>query len=83
VVLSVLLSDAVAGLFAIKRCGGTALVQVRPDAVANEMPLRALEARTVDLVPSAGDVLAMGPCRWRSASSRDMQLVQRMTDGAR
>ncbi|HUN96144.1 MAG TPA: chemotaxis protein CheB [Bradyrhizobium sp.] len=61
VVLSGLLSDGAAGLTAIKRCGGMALVQDPSDAVANEMPLRALEATTVDLcVPCAkiGDILA-------------------------
>lgn len=61
VVLSGLLSDGAAGLTAIKRCGGITLVQDPKDAVASEMPLRALEATTVDLcVPSAqiGDVLS-------------------------
>ena len=61
VVLSGFLSDGAAGLMAIKQCGGLALVQDPTDAVANEMPLRALEATTVDLcVPSAriGDVLS-------------------------
>jgi two-component system chemotaxis response regulator CheB len=61
VVLSGLLSDGAAGLNAIKRCGGMTLVQDPEDAIADEMPRRALEATTVDLcVPSArlGDVLA-------------------------
>jgi two-component system chemotaxis response regulator CheB len=61
VVLSGLLSDGAAGLTAIKQCGGMALVQDPADAIANEMPLRALEATTVDLcVPGAriGDVLS-------------------------
>jgi two-component system, chemotaxis family, protein-glutamate methylesterase/glutaminase len=61
VVLSGLLSDGAAGLNAIKRCGGMALVQDPNDAIADEMPRRALEATTVDLcVPSAriGDVLS-------------------------
>jgi two-component system chemotaxis response regulator CheB len=61
VVLSGLLSDGAAGLTAIKQCGGLALVQDPLDALADEMPLRALEATTVDLcIPSAkiGDVLA-------------------------
>jgi two-component system chemotaxis response regulator CheB len=60
VVLSGLLSDGATGLNAIKRCGGIALVQDPQDAIADEMPLRALEATTVDLcVPGAriGDVL--------------------------
>ena len=61
VVLSGLLSDGAAGLSAIKRCGGIALVQDPVDAIASEMPQRALEATTVDLcVPSVriGDVLS-------------------------
>ncbi|WP_407150628.1 chemotaxis protein CheB [Bradyrhizobium sp. ORS 86] len=61
VVLSGLLSDGATGLTAIKRCGGLAVVQDPKDAISDEMPLRALEATTVDLcVPSArlGDVLS-------------------------
>lgn len=61
VVLSGLLSDGAAGLNAIKRCGGIALVQDPADAISDEMPSRALEATTVDLcVPGAriGDVLS-------------------------
>ena len=54
VVLSGLLSDGAAGLNAIKRCGGMALVQDPDEAIADEMPRRAMEATTVDLcVPSA------------------------------
>jgi two-component system, chemotaxis family, protein-glutamate methylesterase/glutaminase len=61
VVLSGLLSDGASGLNAIKRCGGLALVQDPEDAVADEMPRRALEATVADLtVPGAklGDVLS-------------------------
>jgi len=61
VLLSGLLSDGAAGLSAVKRCGGLALVQDPADALADEMPLRALEATTVDLCvpsPRIGDVLA-------------------------
>jgi two-component system chemotaxis response regulator CheB len=61
VVLSGFLSDGAAGLTAIKRCGGIALVQDPSEAVADEMPVRALEATTVDLcVPSGrlGDILS-------------------------
>lgn len=60
-VLSGLLSDGAAGLQAIKRCGGMAVVQDPADAVAAEMPQRALEATVADLcVPAArlGDVLS-------------------------
>jgi two-component system chemotaxis response regulator CheB len=61
VVLSGLLSDGAAGLNAVKRCGGMALVQDPTDAIADEMPRRALEATEVDLtVPGSkiGDVLS-------------------------
>ena len=61
VVLSGLLSDGGAGLNAIKRCGGVAIVQDPADALADEMPRRAMEAATVDLcLPGAGlgDVLS-------------------------
>jgi two-component system chemotaxis response regulator CheB len=61
VVLSGFLSDGAAGLNAIKRCGGVAMVQDPSDAIVDEMPLRALETTTVDLcVPGAkiGDVLS-------------------------
>jgi two-component system chemotaxis response regulator CheB len=61
VVLSGLMSDGAAGLNAIKRCGGVAVVQDPEDAVADEMPRRALEATVADLcVPSIklGDVLS-------------------------
>ncbi len=61
VVLSGLLSDGAAGLHAIKQCGGIALVQDPEDALADEMPRRALETVIADLcVPSArlGDVIS-------------------------
>lgn len=61
VLLSGLLSDGVAGLNAIKRCGGIAVIQDPSDAISDEMPRRALEATTIDLcVPSAtmGDILS-------------------------
>ena len=65
VVLSGLLSDGASGLNAIKRCGGVALVQDPTDAIADEMPLRAMEGTTVDLcVPGAkiGDILTDMVC---------------------
>jgi two-component system, chemotaxis family, protein-glutamate methylesterase/glutaminase len=56
VVLSGLLSDGAAGLNAIKRCGGVTLVQDPADAIADEMPLRAMEATTVDLCAVGGKI---------------------------
>jgi two-component system, chemotaxis family, protein-glutamate methylesterase/glutaminase len=70
VVLSGLLSDGAAGLHAIKRCGGIALVQAPSDAISEEMPQRALDATTVDLcVPGAriGDVLSDLACEMPGA----------------
>jgi two-component system, chemotaxis family, protein-glutamate methylesterase/glutaminase len=61
VILSGLLNDGASGLQAIKRCGGTTVVQDPTDALADEMPRSALLATNVDLsVPSAkiGDVLS-------------------------
>lgn len=61
VVLSGLLNDGAAGLEAIKRCGGLAVVQDPMDAIADEMPRGAMQTTTVDLlVPGAriGDVLS-------------------------
>jgi two-component system chemotaxis response regulator CheB len=54
VVLSGLLDDGAAGLSAVKRCGGITMVQNPADAVAEAMPLNALDACDVDYrVPAA------------------------------
>ena len=61
VLLSGLLNDGAAGLEAIKRCGGLAIVQEPTDAIADEMPLSGMAAVEVDLaLPSArlGDILS-------------------------
>jgi two-component system, chemotaxis family, protein-glutamate methylesterase/glutaminase len=61
VLLSGLLNDGAAGLEAIKRCGGFAVVQDPADAIADEMPRSAMMSAPVDLaIPSAriGDVLS-------------------------
>jgi two-component system chemotaxis response regulator CheB len=61
VLLSGLLSDGAAGLNAIKRCGGITMVQDPADAIADEMPLHAMEVTTVDLCMAGakiGDVLS-------------------------
>jgi two-component system, chemotaxis family, protein-glutamate methylesterase/glutaminase len=61
VILSGLLNDGASGLDAIKRCGGMALIQDPEDAIADEMPRRALEAVMADLcIPGAklGDILS-------------------------
>jgi two-component system chemotaxis response regulator CheB len=57
VVLSGMLGDGAAGLAAVKRCGGIALVQAPRDAAAPEMPLAALEATPVDLSAAAANLV--------------------------
>lgn len=49
IVLSGHLSDGAAGLAAIKRCGGIAVVQDPGDADVDEMPCRAMDATVVDV----------------------------------
>ncbi len=56
VVLSGMLNDGAAGLYAIKARGGTAVVQHPIDAEADQMPLAALEAVEVDHVAAAADL---------------------------
>jgi two-component system chemotaxis response regulator CheB len=61
VVLSGMLNDGASGMWAIKACGGTTVVQHPLDAEADQMPLAALEAVDADEVASAkqlGSVLA-------------------------
>lgn len=53
VVLSGALNDGTAGLRAIKRCGGTAVVQQPNDAAVPDMPLSALAYAKVDHVTPA------------------------------
>lgn len=48
VVLTGMLNDGASGLADLKRCGGLTVVQNPADAIASEMPTRALETVTVD-----------------------------------
>src|SRR5690606_21245228 len=48
VILTGLLNDGAAGLLAVKRCGGLAVVQAPDEAAYPEMPLSALAAVEVD-----------------------------------
>jgi two-component system, chemotaxis family, protein-glutamate methylesterase/glutaminase len=56
VILSGLLNDGASGLWAIKACGGTAIVQHPLDASSDQMPLAALETVDADAVAPAGDL---------------------------
>lgn len=59
VVLSGSLSDGSAGLRAIKRCGGTAIVQEPDDALVPSMPRNALRHADVDYVRPAAAMPAL------------------------
>lgn len=59
VVLSGMLNDGASGLFAIKSCGGTAVVQHPLEAEQDQMPLAALEAVAVDEVAPADGLGAL------------------------
>ena len=59
VVLSGMLNDGASGLFAIKACGGTAIVQHPLDAVSDQMPRAALEAVAPDEVAFASELGAL------------------------
>ncbi|HET6805544.1 MAG TPA: chemotaxis protein CheB [Frateuria sp.] len=89
IVLSGMLNDGAAGLEAIKRCGGVALVQDPDDALADEMPRSALAAVDVDLtVPGArlGDVLSdlvREPAGWPRPVPPDIQLEVNIAAGER
>ena len=59
VVLSGALSDGSVGLRAIKRCGGTAIVQEPEDAIVPSMPRNALRQADVDYVRPVGAMPAL------------------------
>jgi two-component system chemotaxis response regulator CheB len=59
VVLSGSLSDGTAGLRAIKRCGGLAIVQKPEDAVVSSMPRNALRHVDIDHVRSVAEMPAL------------------------
>ena len=56
VLLSGLLNDGASGLWAIKSCGGTVVVQHPLDAHSDQMPLAALETVTADDVVPASEL---------------------------
>ena len=59
VILSGTLDDRAAGLLAIKRCGGLALVQDPEDALYPDMPRSAMEIVDVDASMALGDLPAL------------------------
>jgi len=59
VVLTGLLDDGTAGLLAIKRCGGLAVVQSPEDALYPDMPQNALDSVAVDNCLALADVGAL------------------------
>ena len=59
VILSGMLDDGAAGLAAVKRCGGLAIVQDPADAQADDMPLNALDACAVDYRAPASKLAQM------------------------
>lgn len=67
IILSGKLDDGAAGLWALKRRGGFAVVQAPGDALAAEMPLNALAATPVDVVAAATEIGARLPSWCRSA----------------
>jgi two-component system chemotaxis response regulator CheB len=56
VVLSGYLDDGSAGLYAIRKRGGVAIVQEAADALASDMPLRALQYAGADYILPAGEI---------------------------
>lgn len=89
VVLSGLLNDGSAGLDAIKRCGGLAVVQDPADALAAEMPRSALRATDVDVTAVSarlGDVLSdlvREPAGWPVPVPPDIRLEVDIAAGER
>jgi two-component system, chemotaxis family, protein-glutamate methylesterase/glutaminase len=89
VLLSGMLNDGVAGLEAIKRCGGFTVVQDPDEAVADEMPRNALRAVTVDAVAPVARLsetvceLQRRPAGAQIQVPRDIQLEVEIAAGER
>jgi two-component system chemotaxis response regulator CheB len=62
VILSGALDDGSAGLSAIKRCGGIAIVQAPADAAFSEMPESAIRNVTADYIAPAEQITAIIQC---------------------
>jgi two-component system, chemotaxis family, protein-glutamate methylesterase/glutaminase len=80
ILLSGMLDDGTAGLVAIKRCGGTAIVQDPAEAAFADMPRSALASLVVDhclsiqQVPEMVATLAQGPTPPELDVPQDLQL---------
>jgi two-component system chemotaxis response regulator CheB len=89
VLLSGMLNDGASGLFAIKACGGTAVVQHPLDAEADQMPLAALETVNADAVAPAaklGELLtgiAQEEADGESSCPDSVELEVRIAAGSR
>lgn len=89
VVLSGMLNDGASGLWAIKACGGTTIVQHPLDAVADQMPLAALEAVDADHVVSSDNLarvlteIVTAETREAAACPDSVELEVRIAAGAR
>ena len=71
VVLTGMLDDGASGLYAIKECGGLAVVQDPLEALFPEMPISAMRAVAVDHTVSISD---LGPMLVRLVNETDAQL---------
>lgn len=91
VILSGALDDGTAGLDAVKRCGGLALVQDPSDAIDPQMPMNAAEAVAVDFqlpIDELGRMLARlcrepagKPCEIPDELRAEVRIVGRETGG--
>lgn len=89
VILSGQLNDGVAGLHAIKQCGGRAVVQHPLDAEAESMPRSALESVDIDDVATAAELpsllreLIRTPINGSPVPPKELELEIRIAAGAR
>ncbi len=83
VALSRLLSDGAAGLNAIKRCGGVAVVQHPSDAVADEMPRHAMEASSIDFCLPGSGCTRRGAIEYRGYADLIGQMALQLLDPLR
>lgn len=89
VVLTGMLDDGAAGMVAIRRCGGIAVVQDPVDAAFDEMPRNAIAATSVDhlahadAIPALLEQLALAPAGPGLPPPQDLELEVRIAAGGR